>query len=98
MNIIKTLAAFIILSALGRAESAGLSDRVIELPPVMVEATRLSAPVVDAPATLDEVRAEASLALRTEMRHVLGHARRGLASNQHRTAPTIEVPAAKPNA
>jgi hypothetical protein len=89
MNAVKLLAVFISLAALARAESTGSNDRVIQLPPVRVEATRLPDPVVAVRTTsLDEVRARASLAVHIDMRRALSHSVRRLVANQ-RLAPSV---------
>jgi hypothetical protein len=98
MNRIKTLAAFVALAALGRAESVEFADRVIQLPSVVVEATRLPNPVIDVRPALDEARAQANLATRIDMRRTLGRSFRHLAADQRRTAPAVGPILGKPNA
>ncbi len=97
MNRIKILAAFFALAALGRAESAELPDQVIQLPPVIVEASRLPSAVVEVHPGLDEARATASLATRIDMHPTLGRSFRHLAANQRHLTPGVGMPAAKPN-
>jgi hypothetical protein len=98
MNRLKILAAFLALAALGRAESTLSSDRVIQLPPVIVEASRLPSPVIDVRPALAEATAQANLTLQSDMRHVLGRSFRRLVAEQRRPAALASVAAGKPNA
>ena len=97
MNTIKILAAFLALAALGRAESTASTCRVIELPPVVVEAARIPALALDPRPSLDELRTEASQSLRNDMRRSLGRVSRRLAANQRRNPVTVDVPVTGPN-
>jgi hypothetical protein len=99
MNATKILAAFLVLAGISRAGSADLSHHIVELPPVLVEATRLAPPPIASFVSPDEIRAQTDLALRAEMQRTLDHTARRLAAIQRRTLrSSVEVSASRPAA
>lgn len=93
MNALKILAAFLVLAGVSRAGSADFPHRIVELPPVLVEATRVTTPVVAALPSPDEIRAQADLSLHEETQRNLAHTARRLAASQRRALRSVELPA-----
>lgn len=97
MNTIKSLTAFLVLTALSYAGSADFPRHIVDLPPVLVEASRVTMPVVAALPSSDEVRAQADLTLRGEVQRNLEQTGRHLAAAQRRELRAVEVPALRPS-
>ncbi len=97
MKSIKFLSAFFLLAALARADSAESTDRVIQLPPVVVEATRLPNPVIELRSDLDEAKAASTREIQADMRHTLTRSFRRLVAEQRRVPPAAATVARKPN-
>ena len=98
MNAIKILAAFLVLAGVSRAGSTTFSHHIVDLPPVLVEATRVTTPVVAALPSPDEIRAQAGLTLQGEVQRNLEHTARHLAAVQRRALHSVELPALRPAA
>jgi hypothetical protein len=94
MNTIKFLAAFVALAAVGRAESVDrATEQILQLPPVVVVATRLPDPAADMRVALNEARAQVS---NPDLTRRLDRTIRRLA-NLHRAPAAAAKAAAKPN-
>jgi hypothetical protein len=98
MNAIKVLAAFLVLAGLSRAGSADFPRHIVELPPVLVQATRLTPPAGATLASPDEIRAQTDLALRAEMQRTLDHTARRVAAIQRRALRSAEASTNRPAA
>lgn len=92
MNTIKLLTAFLVLAGVSHAGSADFPRHIVDLPPVLVEATRVTTPVVAALPSPDEIRAQADLTLHGEVQRNLEHTGRHLAAIQRRALRTVELP------
>jgi len=98
MKNFRLLSAVFMLAGLVRANSSETTERVVQLPPVVVEATRLPSPRVEISSDVKEALAAATQATQADMRHSLARSHRRLVAEQRRTPPAAAAVARKPNA